>query len=455
METGIKVLIIDDEIQLRTLLARIISLEGYEVIQADSLANAKKQILKNHPDIVLCDVFLPDGNGVDAISQLKELMLNGEIIMLTAHGNISDGVKAIKNGAYDYLTKGDDNKRIVPMLANTTEKLMLKKKLSTLESLIDKKYYTFDSIIGNSNIIRKTVDLAKKAAPTDTAVLLTGETGTGKEVFANAIHQASGRNQKPFVAVNCGALSPQLLESEMFGYKAGAFTGATKDKKGLFEQADKGTMFLDEIGDMPIDLQVKLLRVLETGEFIPVGDTKITKVDVRIVAATNCHLKKQVAQGKFREDLYYRLSVFSIEIPPLRDRGDDVVLLAKRFIEGFKAKMNKTITDIDDTFFQTLKQYSWRGNIRELRNTMERSVILASENRLQAADLPLEIRMIQTNQNNTMELAAVEKQHMIKILSYTSGNKTEAARLMKIGLTTLYRKIEEYGIDGELKEIYE
>lgn len=440
-----RVLIIDDEPQLRALLSRIISLEGYEVFQAGDLKSGMKQIVQHRPELVLCDVFLPDGNGVEAIPQLKEILSCGEIIMLTANGNIADGVKSIKNGAYDYMIKGDDNNRIVPMLANAAEKVALRKKLTSLESILNKEY-SFDSIIGTSKPLLRAVELARKVAPTDTAILLTGETGTGKEVFAAAIHGAGPRAKENFVAVNCGALNNELLESEMFGYKAGAFTGAARDKKGLFEQADKGTIFLDEIGEMPLNLQVKLLRALETGEFISVGDTKTKKVNVRIIAATNRNLKEAAEKGIFREDLFYRLSVFTIELPPLRERGEDVIRLAKTFIRAFSAKQNKQIREIEQPFFDALMNYTWRGNIRELRNTIERSIILASENKLTLADLPLEIRMGQNGGMHAMELSFIEKQHIIKMLIYTDGNKTEAARLMKIGLTTLYRKMEEYGI---------
>ena len=440
-----KILIIDDEAQIRKLLSRIISLEGYEVLQADSIKNGVKQIKQHQPDIVLCDVFLPDGNGVSAIPELKSVLVDGEIIMLTAHGNITDGVQSIQSGAYNYLTKGDDNDRIIPMLANAAEKVAQRKRLIKLESLI-KKDYSFDSIIGKSKTILLSVEMAKKVAPTEATIMLTGETGTGKEVFASAIHHASTRAKGNFVAVNCGALSGELIESEMFGYKAGAFTGATKDKKGLFEQADKGTIFLDEVGEMPPTLQTKLLRALETGEFIPVGDTKTTRVDVRVITATNRNLKAMVETGAFREDLFYRLSVFAIELPPLRERGDDVVLLAQTFINGFAAKMNITINDVEELFFEAIKNYAWKGNIRELRNVMERSIILSSDGVLKLNDLPVDIQVSQGSTIDWVELAAVEKAHICRMLQYTGGNKTEAARLMKIGLTTLYRKIEEYNL---------
>lgn len=441
----VKVLIIDDEAQIRMLLSRIIGLEGYEVLQADSIKCGIKQIKQHLPDIVLCDVLLPDGSGVDTIAEFKLLIPDSEIIMFTAHGNISDGIQSIKNGAYDYLMKGHDNNRIIPMLANAWEKIEMRRRLTKLESLI-KKEYSFDSIEGKSASLCLSIDMAKKVALTDATVLLMGETGTGKEIFAAAIHNYSKRTNGSFVAVNCGALSSEIIESEMFGYKAGAFTGAIKDKKGLFEQADGGTMFLDEIGEMPVSLQVKLLRILETGEFIPVGDTKSKQVNVRIIAATNKNLRESIANGNFREDLFYRLSVFTIELPPLRERGDDIILLAKTFIDGFSVKMNKQINNVDKEFFDLLRNYSWSGNIRELRNVIERSIILSSDEKLSVKDLPIDIQMSKDTSIDWVELAAVEKAHICRMLKHTGGNKTEAARLMKIGLTTLYRKIEDYGI---------
>lgn len=440
-----KILLIDDEPQIRSLLSRIISLEGYEVAQADSLRAATRQLSVFAADVVLCDVRLGDGNGLEFIAHIKSVLPNAEVIMLTAHGNIADGVQAIKNGAFDYLTKGDDNNRIVPLLANAAEKVLLKQKLKRLEKIINKQY-TFDSIIGRSKAILSAIELAGKVAPTDTSILLTGETGTGKEVFAGAIHSASTRADRSFVAINCSALSPELMESEMFGYKAGAFTGAIKDKTGLFEQANRGTIFLDEIGEMPLSLQAKLLRTLENGEMIRVGDSTTTKVDVRIIAATNRDLKERVERGEFRQDLYYRLSVFSIELPALRDRGDDVVLLAQGFIDAFGAKMGKCISSVEPSFYDTLLKYRWTGNIRELRNTIERSMIMSCGTELKLSDLPLELQMAQGSSSGSLELSSVERTHICKVLSYTGGNKTETARILKIGLTTLYRKIEEYGI---------
>jgi len=276
-------------------------------------------------------------------------------------------------------------------------------------------------------------------------VLLLGETGTGKEVFAQSIHQQSSRQNRSFVAVNCSAFSKEILESELFGHKAGAFTGAVKDKKGLFEEANEGSIFLDEIGEMPVELQAKLLRVLEAGEFIKVGDTKTLKVNVRIIAATNRDLQKEIEAGHFRSDLFYRLSVFQIVLPALRERAKDIPALAKHFTAMFAAKTNKAIPALQKEYVDALQQYYWPGNIRELKNIIERSVILSDSNLLSVQTLPFEFQNNHTS-FSSFDLAGVEKQHIQKVLQHTNGNKTEAARLMNIGLTTLYRKIEEYKI---------
>ncbi|HXO76547.1 MAG TPA: sigma-54 dependent transcriptional regulator, partial [Puia sp.] len=281
MSTGI-VLIIDDEEKLRTLLSRIIRLEGYTVFEAETVKAGNRLLDKEDIDVVLCDVKLPDGNGITFVRELKAKHTSIETILLTAYGNIADGVTAMKNGAFDYITKGDDNDKIIPLLARAMEKVQLQKRVEQLEQQVGKRY-TFDTVLGHSPLIIAAIELARKVAPTEATVLLLGETGTGKEVFAQAIHHGSKRASKPFMALNCSAFSSELLESELFGHKAGSFTSATKDKRGLIEEANLGTLFLDEIGEMHIDLQAKLLRVLETSEFIKVGDTKPTKVNVRII----------------------------------------------------------------------------------------------------------------------------------------------------------------------------
>lgn len=445
-----KVLIIDDEKQILGLLSRIISLEGYDVIQAVSCKTGLKQLETQLPEVVLCDVRLPDGNGVDLIPELKKRCPLSEIVLLTAHGNIPDGVQAIKNGAFDYITKGDDNNRIIPLIAKAMEKASAsyRQQKAAVVTTVGQQY-SFEGIVGKSPAIQEAIALARKVAGTDVPVLLTGETGTGKEVFAQSIHQHSVRKGKAFVAINCSSFSRDLLESEMFGHKAGAFTGAMKETKGLFEEASGGTIFLDEIGEMAFDLQAKLLRILETGEFIKIGDTKPLKVDVRIIAATNRDLAKEIAEGHFREDLFYRLSVFQIHLPPLRDRMEDIPLHVKAFVETFSAKMGRYISSVSPEYMGVLKHHPWKGNVRELRNVIERSLIIADGDTLEVNALPLAMQHPEEKVTGTysgFDLSGVEKMHIQKVLKYTSGNKTETSRLLGIGLTTLYRKIEEYGL---------
>ncbi len=442
------ILIVDDEEKLRSLLSRIIKLEGFEVQEAETAKAALKKLELKDIDVVLCDVKLPDGNGVDLVKTIKEKFPLIEVVLLTAYGNIADGVQAIKNGAFDYITKGDDNNRIIPLLNRTIEKVRLAKRVQQLEKQVGKKY-SFESILGTSKAILSAIELAKKVAATDASVLLLGETGTGKEVFAQAIHQSGARSNKPFVAINCSAFSKELLESELFGHVAGSFTGATKDKKGLFEEAHNGTIFLDEIGEMAVELQAKLLRVLETGEFMKVGESKTTKVNVRIIAATNRDLQEEIKAGHFREDLFYRLSVFQIKLPSLKERIADIEILAQYFASVFSVKANKKSITLSDAFIAALKQHQWPGNIRELKNIIERAVILADNDVLTIDNLPIELHTsIQEHQPglSAFSLASAEKLHIQKVLNYAKGNKTETARLLNIGLTTLYRKIEEYKI---------
>lgn len=445
-----KILIIDDEVQIRTLLTRMMELEGYDVCQAGDCRAALKQLELQNPDVVLCDVFLPDGNGVDLVLAIKKAAPNVEVILLTAHGNIPDGVQAIKNGAFDYITKGDDNNKIIPLISRAVEKARMNVRLEKLEKKVGQTY-SFDSILGESKVLKDAVSLAQKVSGIDVPVLLTGETGTGKEVFAQAIHYSSKRARQNFVAVNCSSFSKELLESEMFGHKAGSFTGALKDKKGLFEEANNGTIFLDEIGEMAFELQAKLLRILETGEYIKIGDTKPTRVNVRIIAATNRNLSQEIVAGRFREDLFYRLSVFQIHLPPLRERAGDIRLLAKAFIKSFAEQLARPVVEIAPAFLEALDSQPWKGNIRELRNVIERSMIVCESGYLDIADLPFDIQNAHYEHSNdsspgSFELSAMERRHIARVLEYTKGNKTEAARLLKIGLTTLYRKIEEYKI---------
>ena len=441
-----KILIIDDEPTIRMLLSRILELEGYEVLKAKDRATALYTLKKQEVQVVLCDVFLPDGNGVDMVQELQQLAPAAKIILLTAHGNIPDGVQAIKNGAFDYIVKGDDNRKIIPIVSRAMDAIASEKKKKKPDATTAKSH-TFDTIVGKSTAISEVIRQAKKVAATDVTVLINGETGTGKEVFAQAIHHASHRSSEAFLALNCSAFSRELLESELFGYKAGAFTGAVKDKKGLLEEANHGTVFLDEMGEMALELQSKLLRVLETGEFVKVGDTKTTHVDVRILSATNRNLKEEIANGRFREDLYFRLSVFRLELPPLRQRKEDILPLAQLFIEQYARQIGCPAPVMSSESKNLFLSYPWPGNVREMMNAVEHALIVC-ESEITNHDLPIDMLSGDTSTvaDDSLDLKSVEHNHIIKVLRHTHGNKTETARLLKIGLTTLYRKIEEYGI---------
>lgn len=443
-----QILIIDDEQKLRSLFNRIISLEGYSVSEAHDLLSAKKILQRQQVDVIICDVRLPDGSGVEFVKYIKMQYPAIEMILFTAFVDIADGIQAMKNGAFDYVIKGNDNDKIIPLLGKAIEKVRLQKRLNKLEKEI-KMAYGFDNIIGRSPLVMQTISVAKKIAPSDVSVLLLGETGTGKELFARAIHSHSNRADKPFVAINCSAFSKSLLESELFGHKAGAFTGAIKDKVGLLEEAHGGTLFLDEIGEMNIDLQAKLLRVLEQNEFIKVGDTKSVTIDIRVISATNRNLYQEVQAGSFREDLFYRLNVFSIRLPSLLERKGDIPVLAKYFVEVFSKKMNKNIHGMSNSFIEKLQARNWRGNIRELKNIIERAVIMCDEPFLGEEHLSTDFHMpleYAASIDNALDLESMERQHIHKILHLTKGNKMEAARLLKIGVATLYRKITAYRI---------
>jgi len=434
------ILIIDDEIKLLKLLGMILSQENFTVKEASTARSAMTMLEQYEFDVVLSDVRLPDAFGVDLVKSIKTKYPHLEIILMTAFGNITDAVQAMKNGAYDYLVKGDDNEKIIPLVYKALEKA----KDNTLrKAQKSNSQKGFDAIIGKSPLILQARKLAEKVAVTDATVLLTGETGTGKEVFANAIHHESERKKNNFVAINCSAFSREILESELFGHKAGSFTGAVKDKKGLVEEADGGTLFLDEIGEMPIELQAKLLRVLETGEFIKMGETRVSKSDFRLIAATNRNLEEEIKQGNFREDLYFRLNIFEIRLPSLRERKEDLKALAKNFVDVFSHKLHLSNIQITPEYYKTLEKNNWKGNIRELRNTIERSLILMNENTLDVDSLPHYSEDV-SSENDSFSIKSLEKEHIQKVLQYTKGNKAEAARLLEIGIATLYRKLEEY-----------
>ena len=445
------ILLIDDEASLRRVVARVLEFEGYTVWQASD-ARQGLDLLRQHAAevlVVLCDVKLPDAHGVELLPRLRAQAPLAEVILLTAYGTIGDGVRAMKLGAFDYLTKGDSDDQLLVIVGRAMEKAQLQRRVAELEKQVGAQY-DFASLIGPSAVLQRAKALAERVAPTEAAVLLEGPTGSGKELFAQAIHQASPRRAKPFVAVNCSAFPKDLLESELFGHRKGAFTGAASDKKGLFEEARGGTLFLDEIGELDGGLQAKLLRVLETQEFYKLGDSKPTKGDVRLVAATNRNLRAEADQGHFRADLYYRLSVFVVPVPPLSARREDIQPLAEHFLRLYAAKLRKRLRGMDAEFLRRLRAYDWRGNVRELKNVLERAVILADEEVLTADTLPPEFQALPPeaaeDATASRSLRAMEKRQIQQVLQEVAGNKTEAARQLGIGVKTLYRKIEEYGL---------
>ena len=448
------VLVIDDEAELRQLLARVLELEGYAVLQAQD-ARRGIETLRQHVDeivVILSDVKLPDGHGVALLPRYQAAAPLAEVILLTAYGTVPDGVQAMKLGAFDYLTKGDSDDQLIAVVARAAEKGRLQRRVADLEKRVGLQH-SFGSMIGTSLALMQAKALAEQVAPTDATVLLEGATGAGKELFAQAIHQASPRRSRPFVAVNCSAFSKELLESELFGYRKGAFTGAQTDKKGLIEEANGGTLFLDEIGELELGLQAKLLRVLEGQEFIKTGDTKPTRVNVRLVAATNRNLRQEAEQGHFRSDLYYRLSVVVVTVPALNARRADIPALVAHFLQHFSAKLRRRPLAMTDEALHVLQHYPWPGNVRELKNVLERASILTPPDQPLTVDgLPFELQMFSLAgpsdhaPDDERSLRRMEKAHIQRILLETTGNKTETARVLGIGVTTLYRKIQEYGL---------
>jgi len=426
------ILILEDEKIQRNLYARILRAEGYEAYEAGTIAQAKAYLKKNM-QVLIADVGLPDGNGLDFIIEIKKQYPNIEVIVITGQASINDGVKAIKNGAFDYLIKGEAARKMIVLVAQAMKKAIKQTKESEKQPI----NVGFHSIIGDSDPIQKIKLIGSKVAATNANVLLLGETGVGKDILAEVIHKASKRANEHFVAINCSALGAEMLESELFGYKMGAFTGAFRDKKGLFEEAGKGTIFLDEIGEMSLLLQSKILRVLENRSYIKVGDTKTSYTDCRIIAATHVNLLNAIKEGRFREDLYYRIASFVITVPALRDRPTDIPLLAKYYINKLALKMEMPVPKITAGYLNALSAYAWPGNVRELINVIERSLILSSG--LLTVDL-LELSEARKAEN-TQYLEDFELNHIKYIVQECNGNKRKAAKMLGIAIATLYRKL--------------
>lgn len=445
---GVNLLIVDDESDLLELLIQRFKRKGANVTGLQTSEEALRQLQKAAFDIGIYDINLPGMDGIQLLRQTRELNTDMEVIMLTGHGTVDTAIEAMKLGAYDYLRKPYALSELEVILGKALEKKTLKESNAGLKQALLAGNNQFE-IIGQSPAIQQVLDLTRRVADSDIPVLIEGESGTGKELFAKALHFWSLRGNQPFIAINAGALPENLLESELFGHVKGAFTGAVSDKKGLVEVADQGTLFLDEIGEMPASLQVKLLRFLENQEFRRVGDSRLRKVNVRVVAATNRILEQEVAKGNFREDLFYRLHVMKLTLPPLRERLEDIPLLVEYFLGKYGRGEEVAISQ---RALDALGRYHYPGNVRELSHMLERGMILAKGRAIEIDDLLLPANGSTptggTGHESLVSLSELEKQHILRVLKASNGNKTQAAKVLGISVRNLYRKLEEYRISG-------
>lgn len=444
-----KILIVDDEPDICRALEFLLKREGYNITTANSGENAIEKLKTEEFDIVITDIKMGRVDGIAVLEKAKEIHPDMPVIMMTAFASIESAVEAMKKGASDYIVKPFLNEEI----KLTIKKILEQKKLMTeniaLKQQISQRMACKD-FIANSESMIKIIETLEKVIPTKSNIMILGESGTGKGLMAELIHCNSPRRDKPFISINCSAIPEGLLESELFGYKKGAFTGAISDKLGLIPLAHEGTLFLDEIGDMPVNLQAKLLKVLETGEVYPLGDTKPKIADVRIISATNVDIENKIREGKFREDLYWRLNVIEIKIPPLRERKDDIEVLAKHFINKFSSEHKKIIKGIDKEAMSLLIAYSWPGNVRELGNVIERAVVLADGDYITTENLPDKLKKVENiTQLSTLKtyLSDYEKNLILKLYNAHNRNKEETAAALGIDLATLYRKLKKYGIE--------
>jgi two-component system NtrC family response regulator len=454
-----KILIVDDEKNYPTILGEVIKEEGFEPVTAPSGLIAL-DILRSEPiDLVLTDVMMPGMDGIELLEQIKELDPTLPVMVMTAHGSVERAVEAMQKGAFTYILKPFDNETLVAHITKAIAIHEIVKENSRLKEEISIRY-NFDNIIGKSKPMKELYNVIQKVAPTGASILIEGESGTGKELAARSIHYNSPRKDYPLVAVNCSAFAESLLESELFGHEKGAFTGAASMKKGRFELANQGTLFLDEIGELPTSIQVKLLRVLQEKTIERVGGTKPLKVDFRLIAATNKNLEKEVEQGRFREDLYYRLNVVKTVMPPLRDRDGDIPLLVNHFIHKYahERKIQHPLDGVDPRAARLIFEYSWPGNVRELENIIERAVILATGNTITVEDLPMKLQSpssplssiplegIPENAGLAETLTAVEKRMIKRAMALSDNVQTKAAKILGIGKSGLNQKLKKYGL---------
>ena len=456
------ILVVDDEISMREFLDLMLSKEGYEVTCAENGRTATAKIEKNNYDLILCDIRLGDISGLDVLRKAKSVHPDTIVIMISAYATAENAVEAMNEGAYDYLPKPFDNRELKQTIAKALSLQTLTNEKKSIDSELKKNLH-FGMLVGHSPRMQHIYEVIQQIAPTKTSVLITGESGTGKELIARAIHQKSNRHDKPFVVINCSSIPESLIESEIFGYKKGAFTGATHDKKGLFEAANSGTVFLDEIGELSQPMQVKLLRVLQERAFKPVGTSEDVSVDIRIVSATNKKLEEEVINGNFREDLFYRINVVEIKVPPLRERKSDIRALAQHFLDKFSRESGKEITKISSYAVDLLQKYNFPGNIRELENLIERSVALSSTNIILPDSLSLSIhkrRWIEGVKDRRYDvddvekgvaldtiLEEIERAYIEKAMKCTNGNKNSAADLLGITLRSLRYRCSKLGVD--------
>lgn len=449
------VLIVDDEANTRAALAEIVADEGFTTAVAGDLREARIQILRQMPDVVLTDLKLPDGSGIDLFQALNP-KAGVEVILITGHASVESAVDALRLGAADYLVKPINIQRLKAILDRVPRVGDLKAEIGSLRDEL-RAVGRFGKMLGTSPAMQHLYDQIGKVAPTEATVLLIGESGTGKELAAQAIHDLSLRRKLPFLPVNCGAISPNLIESEMFGHEKGSFTGADRQHKGYFERACGGTLFLDEITEMPIELQVKLLRVLESGLFMRVGTNREIEADVRVVAATNRDPEEAVAEGRLREDLFHRLNVFPIELPPLRERGKDVELVARSFLEKLNAEHGSQ-KEFSPQVLSQMHAHGWPGNVRELRNYVQRAFIMADGGLIDAAAGPLQVSPAKPASQATVTiavgspLAEADRILIFATLDQCGGVKKKAAEILGISLKTLYNRLEEYAAEGYTRE---
>lgn len=446
------ILIVDDEISVRMSLEKALSKAGFLTKTASSGNQAQKILENGAVDLVLSDLKMPDGDGFELLKTIKKKHPKIEVILLTGYGTIERAVEAMKEGAYDFITKPFKKAVILSTVERAIERQDLRQENRYLKSQLSKGK-PYDVIIGKSRALRDVLDMVERVAPLTSTVLVTGESGTGKELIARALHSKSQRADKRFVPINCAAIPENLIESELFGHMKGSFTGAMRDKSGLFKVADGGTIFLDEIVSIPLNLQVKLLRAIEQKEILPVGSTEPEIVDVRIVAATNKNLANEVEKGNFREDLYYRLNVVGITIPPLKEREEDIPELVNHYVQFYSAQMNKRITGVAENVLPFLMSYEWKGNVRELENSIERAVILCDGEKLQLNHFP----HISGKENSKAwkgdlksSVRQFEHDTILRTLDMADQDKAKAAKLLGLSLSSLYRKMTELGIDLKL-----